>query len=297
MSIIKASIVRNYENNNINVGESYMAFQNRQEHLTLLEKENLLNSSKKILSQSVRSSFETDSSLNNTGLIIGKIQSGKTMSFTSLIALARDNGYSLVIILSGRQTLLLNQTRDRLKSDLSSQDRMISCKKSVINTNDNEIERDIIKVLKPKSKKIAIYPILKHQDHIDKLRKVLENYTLCKKLKRIGVLIIDDEADQASLNTQARKNENFGLSNESRIFSSIKKLRYSLPNHSYLQYTATPQGPLLIDLENILSPDWHVILKPGDTVTKVSLILKKILISLLRKYYNYKSASNLSITA
>ena len=37
-----------------------------------------------------------------------------------------------------------------------------------------------------------------------------------------------------------------------------------MPVHSYLQYTATPQAPLLIDTTTILSPDWHVLLKPGD---------------------------------
>ena len=267
MTTIKASIVSNPENNNCNVGDSYQAFQERQDHLTVDEQANLLDSSIKILSQSVKPTFQSDSSINNTGLIIGKIQSGKTMSFTSLIALARDNGYKLVIILSGRQTLLLNQTRDRLKSDLSSKDKLISCKKSVIDNDHDSIVKEILRALKPRSRKIAIYPILKHQNHIDRLSLALEDNSINDKLKRLGVLIIDDEADQASLNTQAKRNANFGLNNESRIFGSIKKLRYSIPNHSFLQYTATPQAPLLIDLENILSPDWHVILKPGEKYT------------------------------
>ena len=100
MTTIKASIIRNPENNNCDVGDSYLAFKQRQDHLTDDEQVNLLDSSMKILNQSVKPIFQSDSSINNTGLIIGKIQSGKTMSFTSLIALARDNGYKLVIILS-----------------------------------------------------------------------------------------------------------------------------------------------------------------------------------------------------
>ena len=49
---------------------------------------------------------------------------------------------------------------------------------------------------------------------------------------------------------------------ESAIFNSIRNLRERIPNHSYLQYTATPQANLLIDTMSLLSPDWHVVLKP-----------------------------------
>ena len=40
-------------------------------------------------------------------------------------------------------------------------------------------------------------------------------------------------------------------------------MRNVFPKHSYIQYTATPQGPLLIDYLDTLSPDWAVVLKPG----------------------------------
>lgn len=46
---------------------------------------------------------------NDTGLVFGYVQSGKTLSFTTLTALARDNGYQLVIVIAGISTNLVNQ--------------------------------------------------------------------------------------------------------------------------------------------------------------------------------------------
>src|SRR3972149_4092865 len=63
---------------------------------------------------------------SKTGLVIGYVQSGKTVSFTMLSTLARDNGYKIVIIITGSSVNLYEQTVDRLKDDLSlerSQDR------------------------------------------------------------------------------------------------------------------------------------------------------------------------------
>ena len=45
------------------------------------------------------------------------------------------------------------------------------------------------------------------------------------------------------------------------------KLKGALANHSYIQYTATPQGPLLISIMDLLSPKHHTVLTPGKTYT------------------------------
>jgi hypothetical protein len=54
----------------------------------------------------------------NCQLVVGEVQSGKTMSFTALIALAHENGFPLVIVLAGTKNQLLMQTKDRLVRDL-----------------------------------------------------------------------------------------------------------------------------------------------------------------------------------
>lgn len=55
-----------------------------------------------------------------TGLVVGYVQSGKTLSFETVIALARDNGYGAVIVLAGTKNNLLDQSEERLKRTLVS---------------------------------------------------------------------------------------------------------------------------------------------------------------------------------
>ena len=115
--------------NNIISGESYEKLFVNLDHLTKNEKKNIKESSIEILKKCVPSTVDlhnkNNNFTNNTGLIIGKIQSGKTLSFTTVMALARDNGYRVVIVISGRTNLLLKQTIDRLKIDLVKNDKFI----------------------------------------------------------------------------------------------------------------------------------------------------------------------------
>ena len=53
-----------------------------------------------------------------THLAVGYVQSGKTMSFTGVTALAKDNGYRVIIYLAGTKNNLLDQTQKRLRKDL-----------------------------------------------------------------------------------------------------------------------------------------------------------------------------------
>ena len=53
-----------------------------------------------------------------TGLVLGQVQSGKTMSFTGVATLARDNGVRLVIVITGISSQLLEQSVQRLRRDL-----------------------------------------------------------------------------------------------------------------------------------------------------------------------------------
>jgi hypothetical protein len=77
-------------------------------------------------------------------------------------------------------------------------------------------------------------------------------------LTAAAALIIDDEADQAGLNNQVRRNR------RSPTYRQLLSLRDALPHHSYLQYTATPQAPLLINVIDVLSPRFAKVLTPGD---------------------------------
>ncbi|MHB1802567.1 MAG: Z1 domain-containing protein, partial [Actinomycetes bacterium] len=76
-------------------------------------------------------------------------------------------------------------------------------------------------------------PLLKHAGRINALAEVLASAEI-----EAPVLIVDDEADQASLNTQV------ATSSESSTYEAISGLRGSVPNHLYVQFTATPYAPL-----------------------------------------------------
>ncbi len=84
----------------------------------------------------------------------------------------------------------------------------------------------------------------------------------------------DDEGDQASLNTRARWAAREGIDVEdltendvSTIYRRITALRNIFPHHTFLQYTATPQANLFINIIDRLSPNFIKLLTPGDEYT------------------------------
>ena len=206
-----------------------------------------------------------------TNIAVGYIQSGKTMSFTTLTALAADNKFKIIVYLTGTKTNLLGQTVRRLKKDLNIQsaDSHYQIFDEGVNVNNypelirvrNFIKHDNI---------VLLFPVLKHYLHINRLANVFINTNIQSLISNCGVLIVDDEADQSSFNTFAKKNSGKGDWKEdeySRTYSSILYLKKSLPTHSYIQYTATPQAAFLIDNSDILSPKYHTVLTPGNGYT------------------------------
>lgn len=217
----------------------------------------------------------TDPVGRETGLVVGYVQSGKTMSFETVIALARDNGYGLVIVLAGTKNTLRSQSEDRLKKDLG-----------LVNGSDHwhhfsnptkksrsQIEGRIDDWRKKHSRKSLLITVLKHGGHLNKLREVLGSVDLTD----VPALIVDDESDQASLNTNAnriRKNR-VPATAMSTTYERILGLRDVLPHHSYLQYTATPQANLLLAQTDLLNPSFSELVTPGDAYTGGHAFFKK----------------------
>jgi hypothetical protein len=231
------------------------------------EKDSLLYDTAIILSNCVKPNVPG----SETGIAIGYVQSGKTMSFTTLTAMAYDNGYRVIIYFAGVKNNLLSQTNNRLKKDLLT--TSINSKVYKVYDNpkvSNDDIKNISKNLQLKNKPAILITVLKHQKYINELASIFESYQVKNALGNGGVLIIDDEADQASLNNAARKNSKMPdwVDDEfSSTYANILKLRNVFENHTYIQYTATPQGPLLINIMDLLSPNFHVILKPGKSYT------------------------------
>jgi hypothetical protein len=202
-----------------------------------------------------------------THLVVGYVQSGKTMSFTALTALALDNKYRIIVYLAGTKNNLLEQTSKRLKKDL------IDIKQG--NNNHYKIHpnaqvkdaEDIIGHIESLYKPIILIPILKQYQHIDNLTELVSKSDFKDVMRNETVLIIDDEADQASLNSYGRKNSKKDEDEEKQVsstYDSILRLRAALPGNTYIQYTATPQANILISMQDLLSPKSHTLLTPGE---------------------------------
>lgn len=211
-----------------------------------------------------------------THLTVGYVQSGKTMSFTTVAALAADNGYRIVVFLAGTKNNLLTQTTKRLTKDLITESTLNNLYKVVENPSISSIN-EIRNKLRISSRPTILITVLKHPKHVGELSYIFKDRAMQQELGKQGVLIIDDEADQASLNGFSYANSKKASTSdewdeetdnkESSTYNSILNLRAAIPNHSYVQYTATPQGPLLISIMDLLSPKSHTVLTPGKKYT------------------------------
>ncbi len=212
---------------------------------------------------------KSDKPQSITNLVVGYVQSGKTMSFTALSALASDNGYRIIIYFAGNKNNLLDQTTKRLDKDLINEGKNSRWYKIHSNPSINDLNR-IANELQMSTNPTILITVLKQHLHIKELTDIFNSSKMKDVLKNSGVMIIDDEADQASLNGYAYKNsksEDWEENEYTTTYQRIMELRSVLPNHSYIQYTATPQGPLLISIMDLLSPKHHTVLTPGKAYT------------------------------
>lgn len=227
----------------------------------------LLDETTEILSQCGNTSHE---SFSEIGLVFGYVQSGKTMSFTTLTALAKDNGYQMIIIIAGISTNLVAQSFTRLEKDLCIDDRndmqwlsFRNPKRSETTTR-SQIENALRNWNDPtypsEDQQTILVTVMKQKDHLPNLCELLETVNLIG----VPVLIIDDEGDQHSMNTQNRRNARTGQIRMSTIHRRIVELRNAIPHHTFIQYTATPQANLFQDIMNELSPKFIQLLTPGE---------------------------------
>lgn len=193
----------------------------------------------------------THEALAETGIVIGKVQSGKTSNFISVLALAFDNGYNIAIVLGGNTLELLKQNADRIGESFHVKTERLT----ILKTNDNKslINPYRIKEFIENGRKVIIVG-LKHTKHIDQIADIFNNDFLSEQ----SVLIVDDEGDQATLNTKAYKNS------FSKTYGAVLSLKSKLKSHCFLSVTATPQANILIETFDTLSPDFGELVYPGE---------------------------------
>lgn len=168
-------------------------------------------------------------SAEKPGMLLGKIQSGKTKTFLGIIALAFDNGFDIAIVLTKGTKALTKQTLQRISSEFAS-----------FQAKDLMQIYDIMTLpsgLTPYelSQKI-IFVTKKQSDNMDRLAAVFhETYP---QLAEKRTLIIDDEADYASIGYRNDRQQGMVVANVTA--RQIDALRQRLVSSSFLQVTATP---------------------------------------------------------
>lgn len=219
-----------------------------------------------------------ETSFFRRGLVIGDVQSGKTSTYTAIAAKALDAGYKILIIMTSNNDRLRRQTQSRIDKELvgTDYDRNIikggvaDPKKLPYSNNNSQIESftstefdfstPIMKAQKPlRDNTQAVFVVKKN-------KKVLEN--VCEWLEKglntgskinYPTLILDDEADNASVNVSKQKNAQDKYNNPSGINKEIRNIMNHFERVSYVGVTATPFANIFIPpdefiLEN-LNPD------------------------------------------
>ena len=206
------------------------------------------------------------------GLVVGNVQSGKTANMAALMAMAADHGFNMFIILSGTIENLRQQTLRRLLSDLNRPGCNINWEGiDRPKKNCSLVDKAQNKHFEKTSNIRYLTVALKNSSRLKNLIQWLHDDP--KSANQMKILIIDDESDQAGINTKA-------VDEEER--TKINKLLVSLVGNmddkgepaddcfaamNYIGYTATPYANVLNEAkpESLYPRDFIATLQPSHT--------------------------------
>jgi hypothetical protein len=192
--------------------------------------------------------LKLDTSAGRPGILLGKIQSGKTRAFLGVIADAFDKGYELAVVLTKGTVSLAEQTMRRIEKDFGSfiqadKVQVFDIMSLPTNLTKYHLNQKLILVVK------------KEDDNLKRLFNALKSQYPQLSLKKL--LIIDDEADFASVTLRKANGEiTLGV-----ISQKIDELRSLVTNSSFLQVTATPYS-LYLQPEKAVLKDGQPLFKP-----------------------------------
>jgi hypothetical protein len=199
------------------------------------------------------------------GLVVGDVQSGKTATYTALCCKAGDAGYRLIILLTGTLESLRRQTQERLDEGFVGLDSsgvltkirsgravgvgLIDPRKAagVFTSREKDFSKSLLNAL---GFRLDIFqnPVLVVVKKNKRMLENLETWLTEFNANRNGsidapVLVIDDEADSASVNTRPSADDPTAINR--RIRSLLRLFTHS----SYVGFTATPFANVFIDPE------------------------------------------------
>lgn len=206
-----------------------------------------------------------DGSWKRRGLVVGDVQSGKTASYAALICKAADAGYRMVILFAGTLENVRRQTQERLDAafvGLDSRDFLARDQlkhKTHIGVGHIDSRRDgIVFTSRDRDFRAAIAsalsislnsvkePVLvvakKNKGVLSNLATWLRTMNADREGRiDVPMLLIDDEADNASINTRSNPNETTAIN------KGIRDLLALFRRSSYVGFTATPFANIFID--------------------------------------------------
>lgn len=214
------------------------------------------------------------------GMVVGQVQSGKTANYTGLICKAVDAGYKLIIVLAGMQNSLRSQTQLRLDEGFLGFDSQIHrsfdqgnsftgaglipvSKRLIANSATSSADKGDFNrrvagqfAITPGGGDPLLFVVKKNKSVLTNLyqwavRQGIRDEDSGKRIVReVPLLVIDDEADNASINTNPPLFGENGEAEEeldvSAINGLIRKLLDSFEQSSYVGYTATPFANIFI---------------------------------------------------
>lgn len=170
----------------------------------------------------------TATSGDEPGMLLGKIQSGKTRGFVGVIAEAFDRGTDIALVLTKGTKTLSEQTVSRLRADFAE-----------FVEDDEIIVLDIMKLPgKLTRSELGRKIVLVAKKQARNLERLIEFMREHEALQNRKILIVDDEADLAGIRFVPKKDE--GTIDQGRIANQIDELRDIAKDLSFLQVTATP---------------------------------------------------------
>lgn len=194
--------------------------------------------------------------IRTKGLVLGYVQSGKTTNFMGVMAKAADAGYRLFIVLSGITDNLRSQTQERIEEMLvgGHPERWY-----LLTDLDNDFTAtsNAAKLLSDQQNRL-IAVVKKNGFRLRRLNEWIRSAG-SEITKTVPIMVIDDEADQASLDVGKR-------GRISRINGLIGQI-IAHQRSSYVAYTATPFANLLTDTdryESLYPDDFIVEMKKPD---------------------------------
>lgn len=190
-----------------------------------------------------------DTSVSRPGILLGRIQSGKTRAFLGIIASAFDEGFDIAIILTKNSKPLVQQTVVRVEKDFadfieSDSLRVFDIMQFPSNLTSYETNRKLILVAK------------KEDDNLRRILNAFENTYPALADRRI--LIVDDEADYASVSFRKTN----GVTSPGVVAGGIDQLQRALKQSTYLQVTATPYALYLQPNDEVVSSSGVPIFMP-----------------------------------